>query len=415
MATAQGTTIELEAYKLSEIFSIVPEYEGDQIFLGNFLNACDCAYDMATEQQRVFLIIHIKNKLRGRAAQLINSRNPASYSEIKQLLSLHFGDSRDLSSLIQDLQRLKQLSGESPLTFFNRLQVLNAKMHSYVQKSYLTRDQKMAQTDLIDTMSLNTLLTGLEPRLGQLIRASNPNSLVEAQNKIRRELQLSYLENQKTSKSNIPILKPIRTPSLPPKCSNCNRIGHLSNQCRQNINRSNFSQNSNPNFSRPHLPNNNNYNNNSNSNNNSSHFNNNNNSHSASKPNTFQQSQQRTFNGQNQNQSSRPTFQRNFNQPQQRAHHVNFDNNFNNNYSYEEYPNYDLNDNGNFQENDYYDEYSYDTPNPDNYSDFLDLTTKDQPPDTLIQDPTSEIQTQIQALNLEDMNPNLNFPEQKLL
>ncbi|XP_030751005.1 uncharacterized protein DDB_G0286379-like [Sitophilus oryzae] len=164
----------------------------------------------------------------------------------------------------------------------------------------------MAQTDLIDTMSLNTLLTGLEPRLGQLIRAT-------------------------------------------------------------------------------------------------------------SKPNTFQQSQQRTFNGQNQNQSSRPTFQRNFNQPQQRAHHVNFDNNFNNNYSYEEYPNYDLNDNGNFQENDYYDEYSYDTPNPDNYSDFLDLTTKDQPPDTLIQDPTSEIQTQIQALNLEDMNPNLNFPEQKLL
>lgn len=176
MATAQGTTIELEAYKLSEIFSIVPEYEGDQIFLGNFLNACDCAYDMATEQQRVFLIIHIKNKLRGRAAQLINSRNPASYSEIKQLLSLHFGDSRDLSSLIQDLQRLKQLSGESPLTFFNRLQVLNAKMHSYVQKSYLTRDQKMAQTDLIDTMSLNTLLTGLEPRLGQLIRASNLGS-----------------------------------------------------------------------------------------------------------------------------------------------------------------------------------------------------------------------------------------------
>ncbi|XP_050308276.1 uncharacterized protein LOC126744767 [Anthonomus grandis grandis] len=127
-------SVEVEPYKLSEIFSIVPEFEGDQIFLSNFIIACDCAYDMANAQQKVFLVIHIKNKLRGRAAQLISSRNPMSYIEIKQLLNLHFGDSRDLSSLIQDLQRLKQLLGESPLTFFNRLQVLNAKMHSCIQK-----------------------------------------------------------------------------------------------------------------------------------------------------------------------------------------------------------------------------------------------------------------------------------------
>ncbi|KAJ8948606.1 hypothetical protein NQ318_007610 [Aromia moschata] len=62
---------------------------------------------MANTDQRHLLVIHIKNMLKGRAAQLISSRNPHSYFEIKQLLNLHFGDSRDLSSLIQDLQRLR--------------------------------------------------------------------------------------------------------------------------------------------------------------------------------------------------------------------------------------------------------------------------------------------------------------------
>lgn len=49
-------------------------------------------------------LIHIKNKFKGRTAQLINSKNP-SYLEAKQRLNLHFEDSKDLSSFIQDLRR----------------------------------------------------------------------------------------------------------------------------------------------------------------------------------------------------------------------------------------------------------------------------------------------------------------------
>ena len=49
-------------------------------------------------------------------------------------------------------------------------------------------------------MALNTLFTGLESRLGQLVRTSQPRDLLEAQTRIRRELQLSYLEHQKQSK-----------------------------------------------------------------------------------------------------------------------------------------------------------------------------------------------------------------------
>lgn len=119
-AQAQATTI--EPYKLSEIFSIVPEYDGNPIFLQTFLHACSQAYRMAVADQKILLSLHIKNKLRGKAAEVVNSRNPTTWGETKALLESHFGDARDLTSLIQDLQRIHQLSNESPLTFISRLQ-----------------------------------------------------------------------------------------------------------------------------------------------------------------------------------------------------------------------------------------------------------------------------------------------------
>lgn len=53
---------------------------------------------------------------------------------------------------------------------------------------------------LIDFMTFNTLLTGLELRLGQIIRAGNPKDLLEPDARIRCELQFSIIifsNNQK--------------------------------------------------------------------------------------------------------------------------------------------------------------------------------------------------------------------------
>ncbi|KAJ8914817.1 hypothetical protein NQ315_014563 [Exocentrus adspersus] len=173
----------VEPYNLYEIFSIVPEFDGNQIFLNTFLNAVKCAQDMAVGNQKKFLTLHVKNKLRGKAAELKNSRNPSSWEEIKALLETRFGDSRDLTSLIQDLQRC-QNSGESALNFISRLQTDSAKMHAAIQKQGLSAEQKNSQTSLIEIMTLNALLTGLDPKLGLIVRASNPVNMIQAINRV---------------------------------------------------------------------------------------------------------------------------------------------------------------------------------------------------------------------------------------
>lgn len=72
---------------------------------------------MFVGQQKILLTFLIKNKLRGQVAELVNSFNPGILNIITKLLETHLGDFRDLTSLIQDLQRIRQLPHESPLTY----------------------------------------------------------------------------------------------------------------------------------------------------------------------------------------------------------------------------------------------------------------------------------------------------------
>lgn len=440
MASPDQAAAVVEPYKLSEIFSIIPEYDGNQIFLQTFLNSCNCAYSMAVGDQKLLLTLHIKNKLRGRAAELINSRNPTTWEEIKQLLNLHFGDSRDLTSLIQDLQRIHQLPNESALTFVSRLQTHNAKMHSAIQKQGLTFDQKQAQSDLIETMTLNTLLAGLEPRLGQIIRAGNPVDMLQATNRIRRELQLSYFQNQKFQKPNSvqnTNTNQIRKPNSPQKiCSFCKRTGHLINECRtrqqsqfQNFSRPNFQNNANQNpqpiqrsnfqpnqlnqAPRPFQQQNPNFRQNAEL-------------RSAIRPNpNFNQNRPSAI-------QTNPNFNR-FNQ--QKTHHLNYENNsecYNHpDYFYpEHFGNYDYHDNtvdytANQPEADYtanQNEHDY-TANQFN-DEFIDISEHQnfpntqfptEPPDYQPDQTLDTITTQIQTMNLDSFNPNLNFSEETFI
>lgn len=57
---------------------------------------------MASGDLHYLNIVHIKNKLMDRAAELVNSRNPALYFGLKPQPYLHYAVRRDLKYLIQD-------------------------------------------------------------------------------------------------------------------------------------------------------------------------------------------------------------------------------------------------------------------------------------------------------------------------
>lgn len=417
----------VEPYKLSEIFAIIPEYDGNPIFLNTFISSCNTAQTMAVDNQQLLIVLHIKNKLRGRAAELVNSRNPTTWADIKLLLENHFGDPRDLSSLINDLQRMRQLGNESPLTFGARLQTHLAKLIASINKQTLTQKEKQAQIDLIESMALNSLLTGLEPKIGQIIRASDPDDIVSAISRIKRELQLQGLEAQKNNsnyRTPVPPARKPNPPSFPKQCSFCKRMGHTVNECILRSRQYQPNSSNNQNFSSPrpnppqHHPH-------------QSHFQN---QH-------FRQNSNFQAGPSSNQQRPNPNF---YKQQPQRTHHLNnsdfnyyFDNQHNTNYSnsYESEFDY-LEGHSNFNQydnqfTDYYhtnqqsdldchngaSTFNQCIPNNHEYSDeyssqnFLSPPLQTKPPDQHIAD----LQTQIQTLNLDSYNPNVNFPEQNFL
>lgn len=237
--------------KLTDLFSIIPEYDGDQILLNSFINSSETALSLADDLQLQLVLVHIKNKLRGKASQLINSRNITKWQEIKTLLTSHFGDSRDLNSLLYDLNRIKQNVNENPLSFVHRINSHNAKLHANINASNLNADQKTSQCSLVDNMCLDTLLTGLGSGIGTIVRASNPKNLLEAALRIKRETQLSYFENTKNSKPTHN--KNFNQTFYPNKNHNNNNFNRNSQGFNKNIypNTNNNFSNNNNNFSNP--------------------------------------------------------------------------------------------------------------------------------------------------------------------
>lgn len=98
---------EIEPYKLNELFSLIPEYDGNTIFLSTFLNACSTPIGIAAGNQKPFLVLYIKNKLRDKDADFLMKTQ----------------------------------------TFVSHLQSYESKMCTAINKQELTVDQKQLQTD----------------------------------------------------------------------------------------------------------------------------------------------------------------------------------------------------------------------------------------------------------------------------
>lgn len=51
-------TLAVEPYKLSDFFAIIPEYDGNPVFLNSFLDTCNTAHSMSSENQKVLLVLN---------------------------------------------------------------------------------------------------------------------------------------------------------------------------------------------------------------------------------------------------------------------------------------------------------------------------------------------------------------------
>lgn len=226
---------------LQSLSSLIPDYDGDQATLSDFISACDFVASQVNENLMQGFLLVIKNKLSGKARQFISSRSLNDWNSIKQLLIGHFGDCRDTESLLRDLATSIQKPNETPRAFIQRIENLLTKLRNSVALDRsIEVDSKEALNESHEKIALKTLLAGLGDPIGSIIRAQRPQSIDEAIQFLIEEENIYYLKNKNSSKESKTFQKIVPKSNFSSEqkkdskfCNYCKSHGHLLLECRK--------------------------------------------------------------------------------------------------------------------------------------------------------------------------------------
>jgi hypothetical protein len=194
----------MAGFNLKDLRDMIPEYDGDQSTLFDFIEAVNFAIENVPENQQNAIIFIIKSKLVGKARKFISSRQLREWNDIKDLLISHYGDCRDTEGLLYDLTSTFQKSNETPRAFAQRIENLLTKIRSSVAlNNELNQAARNALNSSHEKIALKAFLAGLSDPLGSIIRSQKPDTLEQAEQFLIEEENITYLKNFKSSKPSL--------------------------------------------------------------------------------------------------------------------------------------------------------------------------------------------------------------------
>lgn len=167
-----------------EIFKSLPEFNGERDKYATWRSTTSTAIKLLDEHKTSLryaeALMIIRNKVRGAASNILNNYNTAfNFDAIIDRLDFTYADKRPLYILEQELSILQQ----HKYTVDQFYDKINEKLNCIVNKinmSYKEPAIAKAFIENANTKALRTFITGLSNRKGELLYASNPQTLPEA-------------------------------------------------------------------------------------------------------------------------------------------------------------------------------------------------------------------------------------------
>lgn len=192
-----------------EYLDMIPEYSGEPTLLNRFISICDkldakfFVKSNPADFQNEYLYSTIIAKIKSPALDLVTSSNSYAWPEVRQVLLNSYMDKRDCFTLNLEMAELKQETGESPFSFFERIQKLLNLQISYFRNKEIDPASKV-MCEYVNKLALRVLLRGLREPLGSLMRTKNPDSLDNALHMLSNDFQFKisyYPENTNLKKT----------------------------------------------------------------------------------------------------------------------------------------------------------------------------------------------------------------------
>lgn len=229
-----------ERLELGILFKFIKPFDGNRETLNSFISNCQNAYSLATKPQRPILFKYILSQLEGKAEITCSIKDFESFEQFIEFMKNYFGERKHYAHLLSELQDCRQNYSESVNQFALRIETCLAKLLTEVNISVSTKRKKSELTGRVAAMedlALHTFLVGLNPRLAQIVRCRDPETLnaaisfAVAEEKILHSLQRKAPTNNTNDRPRPPQFKP--NESRPNICRYCKNIGHTIENCRK--------------------------------------------------------------------------------------------------------------------------------------------------------------------------------------
>lgn len=236
-------------------------FDGTRLELFDFIGSCENAIRFADDNQKYLLMGYILSKLVGNARAQLRDKEFNDFNDLKESLIQLFGDKKQYTQLMEELNTLKQIQQEPIIKFYNKIDNIFTRLINSIQIEDAV--ERQSRITMLKELSLQRFIYHSIPEISRFLRGKNIPTLSEALN-IAQDEERALNMNKGSSSS----------PSFSKFCNFCKKSGHLYKDCRKrshaNVNITNLSSEKQPSSS--HKPS---YNNTSNNNRNNSRENNN--------------------------------------------------------------------------------------------------------------------------------------------
>jgi cellular nucleic acid-binding protein len=208
---------------VGEALKLVTPFKGDKRDVLSFIANVDTAFEVINPLNEGILFTFVLTRINGEPRTAIAHRNLENWGELKEFLKNIYTDKRTLDFHANQLFSTKQTRSETVSEWIQRVQTLGSKFREAALQD-CKPEEKAGILTLADKLRNICFIQGLySDRIQTIVRSRNYSAFDDIAETVLEEESAIFSKNERhRHASGI---------ADGPKCSNCNKVGHLASRC----------------------------------------------------------------------------------------------------------------------------------------------------------------------------------------
>jgi hypothetical protein len=224
VASPDSNTTNMTDYiSVGEALKLVTPFKGEKREVLAFIANVTTAFEVIDPRNVGTLFKFVLTRISGEPRTAIAHRNLENWEELKEFLKNTYTEKRTLDYHANQLFSTKQSKGESVSDWIQRVQKLGSKFREAALQD-CEQDERAGILTLADKLRNICFVQGLySDRIQTIVRSRNHSSFDEIAETALEEESAIFSKNERYKSNNAAVDGP--------RCSNCNKLGHVASRC----------------------------------------------------------------------------------------------------------------------------------------------------------------------------------------